>query len=151
MGYVDQLLEVVQAELYSTFSDIVARLQSLTENALDREMSITDLIEEDGEYNAVRIMNLHKAKGREANVILLADPSTGVSGFNDTMLFIEEDGIKKGFIIPKDKYGSYIGKPDGWNEAKAISDALKRTSPVTLCGIHPGQRSAHCCIWGSHR
>lgn len=120
MGNVEQLLEVVRAELYSTFSDIVARLQSLTENALDREMSITDLIEEDGEYNAVRIMNLHKAKGLEANVILLADPSTGVSGFNDTMLFIEDDGIKKEFIIQKDKYGSYIGKPDGWNKAKAI-------------------------------
>lgn len=132
MGNVEQLLEVVRAEPYSTFSDIVARLQSLTENTLDREMSITDLIEEDGEYNAVRIMNLHKAKGLEGNVILLADPSTGVSGFNDTMLFIEEDGIKKGFVIPKDKYGSYIGKPDGWNEAKAISDALKREEHLRL-------------------
>ncbi|MDK2941643.1 MAG: hypothetical protein PWP56_1156 [Acetobacterium sp.] len=132
MGNVEQLLEVVRAEPYSTFSDIVARLQSLTENTLDREMSITDLIEEDGEYNAVRIMNLHKAKGLEGNVILLADPSTGVSGFPDTMLFIEDDGIKKGFIIPKDKYGSYIGKPDGWNEAKAISDALKREEQLRL-------------------
>lgn len=32
MGNVEQLLEVVRAEPYSTFSDIVARLQSLTKN-----------------------------------------------------------------------------------------------------------------------
>jgi len=132
MGNVEQLLEVVRSESYSTFSDVVLRLKSLTEGNLDREMSITDLIEEDGEYNAVRIMNLHKAKGLEGNILILADPTTAVTGFQDTMVFIEEDGEKKGYLIPTHHYGRHVGKPDGWDHAKTAHQRLRNDEHLRL-------------------
>lgn len=131
MGNVEQLLELVRSKPYSTFSDIVIELENLIENALDREMSITDLIEENGQYNAVRIMNLHKAKGLEGNIVILADPATGVSGFQESMIFIEEEGLKKGFVIPKNGY-KHIGKPQGWEEAKVVAKVLREQEHLRL-------------------
>jgi ATP-dependent helicase/nuclease subunit A len=60
----------------------------------DREAAseVESLPLEPGRTDVVRLMNLHKAKGLEANVVFLADPAGGVKARAD--VHIERDGLR---------------------------------------------------------
>ena len=64
-------------------------------DALEADREATSEIEslplEPGRTDVVRLMNLHKAKGLEANVVFLADPAGGVKARAD--VHIERDGL----------------------------------------------------------
>ncbi len=71
-------------------------------DALDADREATSEVEslplEPGRTDVVRLMNLHKAKGLEANVVFLADPAGGVKPRVD--LRIERDGLRaRGWML----------------------------------------------------
>lgn len=132
MGNLEQIMEVIRSESVSTFSDIVSRLKNLTESHLDREMSITDLIQEDGEYNAVRIMNLHKSKGLEGNIVILANPSIRAKGYAESVILIDEADQKNGYLKIKTSTRKILGAPVGWDEAERINDRSKAEEYLRL-------------------
>jgi ATP-dependent helicase/nuclease subunit A len=65
-------------------------------DALEADREATNEVEslplEPGRADVVRLMNLHKAKGLEANVVFLADPAAGVTARAD--VHIERDGLQ---------------------------------------------------------
>ena len=65
-------------------------------DALEADREATSEVEslplEPGRTDVVRLMNLHKAKGLEANVVFLADPAGGVKARAD--VHIERDGLQ---------------------------------------------------------
>lgn len=83
---VDRVRQV--AEAGGSFADAADALEA------DREATseVESLPLEPGRTDVVRLMNLHKAKGLEANVVFLADPLGGVKPRVD--LHIERAGLK---------------------------------------------------------
>ena len=91
-------------------------------DALEADREATSEVEslplEPGRTDVVRLMNLHKAKGLEANVVFLADPAGAVKPCVD--LRIERDGLKaRGWLkIVKKSDFSYaepiIGEHADW-------------------------------------
>jgi len=72
VGNVLKLLEIIRHEEQkgvTAFAQMVGFLEELSEVREVEEMSLTP-----ARQNAVRLMNLHKAKGLEARVVFLADP-----------------------------------------------------------------------------
>lgn len=132
MGNLEQIMEMIRSESYSTFSDIVSRLKNLIESHLDREMSITDLIQEDSEYNAVRIMNLHKSKGLEGNIVILANPSIKAKGYPESVILIDETDQKNGYLKIKTSTRKILGAPAGWGEAECINARSKAEEYLRL-------------------
>jgi ATP-dependent helicase/nuclease subunit A len=83
-----------------------------------------------GRRDAVRLMNLHKAKGLEAPVVFLADPGHAFE-FPVQLRVVRDDGRAKGYLqIVKDS-GAWrtttVGQPAGWaahaEEEKKYLDA----------------------------
>lgn len=71
-SYILQILEHLkkaEVEGAATFSQILEQFQMLLDSGLEEELNIQGKEEE-----AVRLMNLHKSKGLEAPVVILANP-----------------------------------------------------------------------------
>ncbi len=132
MGNLEQVMEVMRSEPYSTFSDIVSRLKTLTETHLDREMSVVDLLQEDGKFNAVRIMNLHKSKGLEGNIVILANPSIKAKGYQESVILLDEADQNRGFMKIKTSMRKVLGAPAGWGEAELSNDQVKNEEYLRL-------------------
>ena len=71
----------------------------------------------------VRIMNLHKAKGLEAPVVFLADP-TGAQKTWEPEIHIDRSGdLTRGYMAITEPVGQYqtrvIAQPEGWEQFKA--------------------------------
>jgi ATP-dependent helicase/nuclease subunit A len=72
---------------------------------------------ETGKDDAVRIMNVHQAKGLEAPVVFLADPYTsGPSPEPDLHLRRENDQIVVPVVQGEGNYQKTTHAPDGWHE-----------------------------------
>lgn len=114
-GHLMQSLELIAAAErrgITTFTSLVEYLELLMETGVEEEISIAPW-----EGNAVRLMNLHKAKGLEAPVVFLANPGKNVN--KPPMMHIDRGGdTPRGyFVIDKKKnYGSEVlGQPLGWD------------------------------------
>lgn len=97
------------AELAQYLSDLLA-----PENRSTESMSIAP-----GRADAVRLLNLHKAKGLEAGVVILADPLTGAGRAHKPLFHIKRaKDISAGyFVITKPKgehYYENVAAPDNW-------------------------------------
>ena len=74
-GYITKILEMLRqnaTEDCSGFNSLVDVLDAIFDADLEEELDITG-----EEQDAVRIMNLHKAKGLEAPVVFLSHPAKG--------------------------------------------------------------------------
>lgn len=89
-------------------------------DALESDVEATSEVEslplEPGRTDVVRLMNLHKAKGLEANVVFLADPAGGLKARVD--VHIERRGLRaQGWLkIVRKSDGSFAGKLIGEHE-----------------------------------
>jgi ATP-dependent helicase/nuclease subunit A len=127
-GYITKVLEMLRQNTtkeYSDFKSLIDLLDAIFDADLEEELDITG-----EEQNAVRIMNLHKAKGLEAPVVFLAHPYKRPNIAPD--YHIKRTGLKsEGYFVIKKQTGEFsskmIGRPLNWDkyelEEKEYQDA----------------------------
>jgi ATP-dependent helicase/nuclease subunit A len=78
-----------------------------------------------GRTDAVRVMNLHKAKGLEAPVVVLAAPADE-SEFPPTFhVYRSEGGAATGAIVLEDDAGNVLAQPPHWDEMSAREERFQ--------------------------
>ena len=118
-GNVLKLLEFLRSrerDGKTSFSDVVEYMEELVEVKEVQEMSLTP-----GRVEAVRIMNLHKAKGLEAPVVFLANPVGGKYFEPDKHVVRLEEGGPRGYFLFKKRQwftDIVLSQPVEWAERK---------------------------------
>ncbi|MGM0670418.1 MAG: 3'-5' exonuclease [Gemmatimonadota bacterium] len=112
------------------FPELVERLATYVEGPDVESMSL-----EPGKKRAVRIMNLHKAKGLESPVVFLADPLKEISHPPDR--HIDRTGDRaRGFFVASRKKGDYgsevLGLPPGWIELETREARYREAEETRL-------------------
>ena len=108
------ILRSQEMEGSASFAELVDYLEELVSVYEIEEMSLTP-----GRKNAVRLMNLHKAKGLEASFVFLANP-VGIRGHEPDKHIIRKGTTPEGYFLCSKKSGSYqwtaLSHPVGWEE-----------------------------------
>ena len=101
----------------ASFAQVVDSLETLVEEGEAPEMSIEPVRED-----AVRVTNLHKAKGLEAPVVFLAGPLAD-SGKEGRELWVDRSATPpRGHFLVRNDSGIEVARPDGWT---ALADLEK--------------------------
>jgi len=127
-GYITKILEMLRknmTEEYSGFNSLIDVLDAILDADLEEELDITG-----EEQDAVRIMNLHKAKGLEAPVVFLAHPCKRPDIPPDYHIKRTESK-SEGYFVIKKQTGEFsskvIARPLDWDkhelEEKKYQDA----------------------------
>lgn len=110
-GHLFQAQELLATVGATSFARLVEHLELLAKSGVEEEINVTPW-----EENAVRLMNLHKAKGLEAPVVFLANP--GKNAVWPPSAHIQRaGGVPQGhFLIAKsNNYAPEIlGQPQNW-------------------------------------
>lgn len=136
-GQAGALLQAVDyvrqiAERGGGLSEAAAALRSDDEVAGDVEV----LPLEPGKTNVVRLMNLHKAKGLEADVVFLADPTHGWP-FGVDLRIVRGEDAPTGYLLLQRRFeGQFghadIGRPTGWDEHEAVEGRYQAAEKLRL-------------------
>lgn len=106
----------VRAAVESGFT--LAEAAEALQDAAQESSEIESWPLEPGRQDVVRLMNLHKAKGLEAQVVFLADPQGGYSASTDIRI-VRTDDRAVGFLpitAKKEKgKGPILAVPPGWD------------------------------------
>jgi ATP-dependent helicase/nuclease subunit A len=104
-----------------SFSETVDALEELIAESATEEMNI-----EPGREDAVRVMNLHQAKGLEAPVVFLAGPIPNRSGSRGPQYHVDRDAAEpEGYFLfsyraPWNDFGAEeIARPKNWDALRA--------------------------------
>ncbi len=131
-GLILQVLEHLrqaEAQGTTTFAGIVSFFETLKDAGLEDELNLAP----QGQ-NAVRLMNLHKAKGLEAPVVFLAHPYKNVNF--DPDLHVSRTGDNPGayFAFTDDKLYSkgIIAQPVNWQEYKEEEEKYQNAEETRL-------------------
>jgi ATP-dependent helicase/nuclease subunit A len=102
------------AEDGRSLADAAAALEEAAESS-----DVESVPLEPGRPEAVRVMNLHKAKGLEAPVVFLADPAGGVKKSAEVRI-IRDGATARGYLAVSKEVGEHqsqlIAHPEGWDE-----------------------------------
>ncbi|MDX1495350.1 MAG: UvrD-helicase domain-containing protein, partial [Longimicrobiales bacterium] len=127
-------LDSVRAAALAGDASLPGALEALTA-AL--ELTEAEAPLEPGRPDALRLMNLHQAKGLEGTVVILADPTDRISFRPDVHLSRSEDGSAEGFLrVTEPATGR--GRPDdlarplGWSEREAREERFEAAEEVRL-------------------
>jgi len=119
---------MLSAEGHS-FTAIVERLSRLAESADLEGMSV-----EPGRSDAVRLMNLHRAKGLEAPIVFLADPN--ISPDREPLFFIDRETEQpEGHFLVVTNEGfrrRELARPIGWDAKASAEKAFQRAEEDRL-------------------
>ncbi len=90
------------------------------ERLINGEIESDGMTLETGTKNAVRLLNVHQAKGLEARVVFLADPLPGEKR-REVTAHVDRSGESPTLYLPVRKHYRFhskrIAEPDGWDEA----------------------------------
>ena len=111
-GTLFSIIEKLSNKNIISFEIVANELMLLKEMDIEKEMLLEYSGKDDSGY--VRIMNLHKAKGLEAPVVILATSST-VTKFDIENFTKQGPNGKEVFLRLKDGYRE-LGFPSGWDE-----------------------------------
>ena len=117
------LLQLVEATRRATGNGIadLPGMVSLLENLLEREAPDAPL--RPGRQDVVRVMNLHKAKGLEAPVVVLAAPVPPRDISPERCVARRDDGLASGkFLIRSED--SVLAQAPGWEQAAGEETAF---------------------------
>ena len=105
------------SENLTSFTDLVARLSEYF-----AEIEVEEMTVEPGKRDAVRLMNLHKAKGLQAEMIFLADPLKDPD--HQPFLHISRtEDISMGYFVAFREKGfqkEILGLPPDWPEKEGL-------------------------------
>ncbi|HEX6939662.1 MAG TPA: UvrD-helicase domain-containing protein [Longimicrobiales bacterium] len=128
---------------------LVYALDALRVAGLDGATSLPDAIEvleralaqevdtplAPGEEDVVRVMNLHKAKGLEANVVILVVPAAPPDHEPDRRVTRGADGRAVGYTLIRDatrRFGGVIARPPEWETHAAEEAPFREAEEVRL-------------------
>jgi ATP-dependent helicase/nuclease subunit A len=101
-----------------------------------------------GRKNAVRLMNLHKAKGLEASFVFLANP-VGVKGHDPDKHIIRKGMTPEGYFLCSKKTGMYqwtaLSQPVGWKD-KADEERLYEEAEEQRLMYVASTRAKDCLV-----
>lgn len=101
----------------TSFADLVDRLSEYYAKIEVEEMSV-----EPGKQDTVRLMNLHKAKGLQAEMIFLADPLKDPD-HRPTLHITRTEDVSMGYFVASREKGfqkEILGLPPEWPEKEAL-------------------------------
>lgn len=157
-GTLVRLMQLLQSDPLAAAS-WPALCRAIGERLTDRGMETSSL--HAGGGGAVRIMNLHKAKGLEAPVVFLACPCGETD--HDATEYIDRSGeVARGYFTISRKVGEYksetVAQPPGWEEMnereRLFSNAEKdrllyvaatRPKQMLVVSLYPEQPAK--CPW----
>jgi ATP-dependent helicase/nuclease subunit A len=118
------------SRVLTSFAEMVERLQQYYTELEVEEMSV-----EPAKKDAVRIMNLHKAKGLEAEVVFLADPLK--ESVHDPDIHISRmDEKALGYFAASRKAGEYkreiVGLPPDWKKFEKLEHEYQNAEEERL-------------------
>ena len=127
-------LDAVRAAALTGDASLPGALEALR-SALDLSEAEAPL--EPGRPDAVRLMNLHQAKGLEAEVVILADPTGFGPRAPSTHMSRGEDGTATGFLkVVESRLGfggdKVLALPRGWEEKDAIERRFESAEEARL-------------------
>ncbi len=131
VGNMLKLLELLRNEERkgaTSFAGAVELLEELAEVGDIEEISLTP-----GRENAVRLMNLHKAKGLEAPVVFLANPA-GMKDHPIEKHVVRVVRLEEGKESGKAGMGPRGGRPKGWFAFSKPSGPYHKTIISQPCG-----------------
>ena len=131
-GALVYLLDAVRARCLAGDSSLAGAVDAM-ETALDWDDAEAPLIP--GRPNCVRVMNLHRAKGLEADVVFLAAPF-GVYDWPPTMHVSREEGAQPRGTIPivvsRGFRKEIIAQPLDWEESQKTEAEFEKAEQVRL-------------------
>ncbi len=107
-----QLLQLVTLLRNGIRTDLAAAIETVEGSLNDDDESPTLRV---GRDNAVRLMNLHKAKGLEAPVVILAAPRDFEARIPTIATWRTSDGTAHGALRVIDDEGHTVAQPNGWD------------------------------------
>ncbi|CCU78689.1 hypothetical protein HSACCH_00828 [Halanaerobium saccharolyticum subsp. saccharolyticum DSM 6643] len=111
--YFLEAVKAEEAESYFSFKLLLSRLEEFFEDGIEEELDLEPTAD------AVRILNLHRAKGLEAPVVILADPAK--SGRHSPQKHISrEEQESRGYYLFKEGYHQTLGQPPEWEKYQEL-------------------------------
>ena len=112
--HVQEIIKIAEFDEHTSFSGLLDKLSNILNDGLEQEMDQDGLSE-----NAVRIMNLHKAKGLEAPIVFLVE-SAPIEGKEPVCYVQRGQGKASGYFLALTPNGPYntktVAQPANWQQ-----------------------------------